>query len=225
MKCTSVPGQLIDSLSQIQFSDPLFGFLLPGNLFPGKKVRQSLCDVEGGFSSLSETDGVCRCRHAGHGISGVVRQNLYRCDLNAVRTGPVQAFHGILAGYEGMHLNIHIFAVTFHSHAKGGGKCHDLMRTVAPGVSHIQTGSADGLLKIAHHIQMPDKSNGTVFFKFNSQFHWVLLTPLPWIQSRCRRRIWPRRSPGTSACSFRKFPPVLLFPTLSKDVLWLRRSR
>lgn len=42
----------------------------------------------------------------------------------------------------------------------------------------------------------------------------VEIDSLPSVQSRSRRRTLPRRSPGISAYSFRRFPPALPSPTL-----------
>ena len=67
-----------------------------------------------------------------------------------------------------MHFQVHIFSVAGQSHTQRCGKGHDLMRAEAPGISNIQLRSAVGFLEKAHHIQMSDKTNGTIFSKLDS---------------------------------------------------------
>lgn len=46
------------------------------------------------------------------------------------------------------------------------------MRAEAPAVADLHIGSSDGLLEIAHHIQVADEFHNTCFSELNTDFHW-----------------------------------------------------
>ena len=119
-------------------------------------------------SALPEDYGISGGSHACHGISCLIRQDLHGSDLNAGYRCGIEPCLNILAGSQGMHLQIHIFSVTGQSHAQRCCEGHDLMGAEASGIGYVQFCSAVGFLEKTHYIQMADKTYRSVFFEFNS---------------------------------------------------------
>ena len=169
-------GKRKDAGADVHLRDALFRFLCDEYLFllqksgnhvlKAGKVRKRNACLPDRFVLL-HCGGVGCCRHARHGVSGILRKADDPYDLNSFHTDGVQPILHLLRVHGNLHrfvdLDVQIFSPALHAKPQRGGKAHDLVRTEARRISDVDFRPPDGLLEKAHHVQMADEPERSIF--------------------------------------------------------------
>ncbi len=141
----------------------LFGLFRHRNFALTHKVINRGLRQKGWLVLFAEGNSVTCSRDACHCISGIVREEARFENFDAVNHLRIECIHKLLCACQGMHLDIHIFAIALKPYAKRRGKRHDLVRAKTCRIGNINSGAADCFLEIPHYIKMSYKFEHTMF--------------------------------------------------------------